>query len=191
MYGLQKLFKKTDTNNKRAAAAELPGLGSAQSTKPLDAETGKTTGLNTTVAQESFAALEEKQMLIGPLMTPNKLIKRLDDNGEEYYVYFDEETIEKLAYRFMEDKLVDSVNIEHNNEHRPDDVFLAETWLVSDPKKDKSSTYGYEPKKGQWFGIYKVNDKAIWDEYIKTGKVKGFSVEGYFSEMLDTYSKNK
>jgi hypothetical protein len=43
----------------------------------------------------------------------------------------------------MEDKLTDSVNIEHNNNYRPDDVFLAETWLVKDPDKDKSRAFGY------------------------------------------------
>lgn len=183
-----KLFKKTDTENKRATAAELPGLGSAQSTKPLDAETGKTTGLNTTVAQESFAALDEKQMLVGPLMIPNKLIMRRDEEGNEYYVYFDKDTVQKLAYKFMEEKLVDSVNIEHNNNYRPDDVFLAETWLVENENNDKSRAFGMEFPVGTWMGIYKVNNKDIWDEYIKTGKVKGFSVEGYFAEKLDQYA---
>ena len=186
-----KLFKRDDTNNKKAAASQIPGLGSSQSTKPLDAETGKTTGLNTTVAQETFSALEEKQMLVGPLMKANKLIKRMDDEGEEYYVYFDADTIEKLAYRFMEDKLTDSVNIEHNNDDRPDGITLVESWLVKDPNKDKSTFYGYEPGEGDWYGIYKVNDDALWNDYVKTGKVKGFSIEGYFAEKLDSYGKNR
>ena len=186
-----KLFKKNDTENKRAVAADLPGLGSALSTKPIDANTGKTTGLNTTVAQESFSALDEKQMLVGPLMKANKLIKRMDDNGEEYWVYFDADTIEKLAYRFMSDKLTDSVNIEHNNDDRPDGITLVESWLVKDPKKDKSTFYGYEPGEGDWYGIYKVNDDALWNDYVKTGKVKGFSIEGYFSEKLDSYRKKQ
>jgi len=186
-----KLFRRDDTKNKRAAAAELPGLGSAQSTKPIDSSTGKTTGLNTTVKEESFAALDEKQMLIGPLMVPNKLILRRDESGDPYYVYFDKDTIEKLAYRFMEEKLTDSVNIEHNNNYRPDDVFLAETWLIEDPEKDKSRAFGMEFDKGTWMGIYKVNNKDIWNEYIKTGKVKGFSVEGYFAEKLDQYASTQ
>ena len=186
-----KLFKKTDTNNKRAAAAELPGLGSALSTKPINSSTGKTTGLETTVAQESFAALDEKQMLVGPLMIPNKLIMRRDEEGEEYFVYFDKDTVQKLAYKFMEEKLNDSVNIEHDNSYRPDDVFLAETWLIENEDKDKSRAFGMDFPVGTWMGIYKVNNKAIWDEYIKTGKVKGFSVEGYFAEKLDQYAVTK
>ena len=184
------LYRKTNTKNKRPSA-NAPGLGSSLSTKPLDAETGKTTGLETTVAQESFSALDEKQMLVGPLMKANKLIKRMDDNGDEYYVYFDADTIEKLAYRFMEDKLTDSVNIEHNNDDRPDGISLVESWLVKDPKKDKSTYYGYEPGEGDWYGIYKVNDDVLWNDYVKTGKVKGFSIEGYFAEKLDSYNKKK
>ena len=183
------LYRKTNTKNKRPSAI-AQGLGSSQSTTPLDPETGKSTGLNTTVAQESFSALDEKQMLVGPLMKANKLIKRVDDNGDEYYVYFDADTIEKLAYRFMTDKLTDSVNIEHNNDDRPDGITLVESWLVNDPEKDKSLFYGYKPSEGDWFGIYKVNDKKLWDDYIKSGRVRGFSIEGYFAEKLDTYRKN-
>jgi hypothetical protein len=131
--------------------------------------------------KDLFAALKEKQMLMGPLMTPSKLIPRKDEEtGEEYKVYFTKETIEKIAYKMMEDKLLDAVNIEHDGARRVDDVYLVETWIVKDPEKDKSLLYGFKPVEGQWFGIYKVKDGRVWNEYVKTGKVKGFSVEGYF-----------
>lgn len=133
------------------------------------------------VVKDVFAALKDKQMLIGPLMTPGKLIPRLDEEtGEEYQVFFTKETIQKIAYKMMQDKLVDSVNIEHDNEQRVDDVYLVETWIVLDPERDKSLVYGFQPIEGQWYGIYKINNKTVWEEYVKTGKVKGFSVEGYF-----------
>ena len=132
------------------------------------------------VEKVSFAALDEKQMLIGPLMTPNKLIKRLDDNGDEYFVYFTEDTIKKISYKMMKDKIIDRVNIEHNSAEMVDDAYLVESWLVEDPATDKATKYGFAPVKGQWFGIYKIDNKKIWDEYVKSGKVKGFSVEGFF-----------
>ena len=91
----------------------------------------------------------------------------------------------------MEDKLTDSVNIEHIDSDRPDDITLVESWLVKDPNKDKSTYYGYEPSEGDWYGIYKVNNDELWDEYIKSGKVKGFSIQGYFTEKLDSYNKKK
>ena len=123
-------------------------------------------------------------MLVGPLMTPNKLIPRLDDNGDKYYVYFTEDTIKKLSYKMMKDKMIDSVNIEHNSSNKVNDAYMVETWLVEDPETDKSRKYGFEPVKGQWFGIYKIDNKKVWDEYIKAGKVKGFSIEGFFENHM-------
>ena len=31
----------------------------------------------------------------------------------------------------------------------------------------------------------KVEDDTIWNDYVKTGKVKGFSLEGYFADKLE------
>lgn len=172
------LFRKKDSSpeNRRPIA---------QSGRIFDATTVNNPVLNTQGKKASFAAqLAEKQMLMGPLMTPNKLIPRINEEGEEYYVYFTEDTVEKLAYKMMEDKLVDSVNIEHDGDQKVNEVYLVETWLVKDVNSDKSRLYGYEPIKGQWFGIYKVKNKSVWDEYVKTGKVKGFSVEGYFAQKI-------
>lgn len=131
--------------------------------------------------KHNFAAeLAEKQMLIGPLMVANKLIPRVDENGEEYKVFFSKDTIEKIAYKMMKDGLADSVNIEHDGANKVDDVYLVETWLVKDPQHDKSTLYGFSPNVGDWYGIYKVGNGRVWNEYIKSGKVKGFSLEGYF-----------
>ena len=125
---------------------------------------------------------EDKMLLAGPLMVADKLIPRLDEEGNKYYVFFDAEAIQKLSYKLMKNKLIDSINIEHDADRQVDDISLVETWLVEDPEKDKSATYGYELSKGSWFGVYKVNNKEIWDNYVKTGKVKGFSVEGLFAD---------
>ena len=160
----------------------------AISNRILDATTINPPITQGTIPQ-GFAALDEKQMLVGPLMVPNKLIIRKDEEGNPYYVYFTEETIKKLAYKMMKDKLIDSVNIEHNSADKVEDAYLVETWLVEDPKTDKSRKYGFEPVKGQWMGMYKIDNKKIWDEYVKTGKVKGFSVEGFFEQYAMSKTK--
>jgi hypothetical protein len=67
-----------------------------------------------------------------------------------------------------------------------DDVYLVETWIVKDPEHDKATLYGFSPVLGEWYGIYKVGNGRIWNEYVKTGKVKGFSVEGFFYNNLLT-----
>jgi hypothetical protein len=123
-------------------------------------------------------------MLIGPAMIPNKLISRKDEEGNPYYVYFTEDAIKRIAYKMMADKVIDKVNIEHDGEKFVDGAYLVESWIVEDPAKDKSLLYGFSPVKGQWMTMYKIENKNIWDDYVKTGKVKGFSIEGFLSEKL-------
>mgnify|MGYP003668543998 FL=1 len=139
------------------------------------------------LAKTQFAALNEKMMLMGPLMVPNKLIIRVDDFGEEYYVYFTADTIKKISYKMMKDKMIDRVNIEHDNNDSVDDAYLVESWIIEDEMNDKSRKYGFDLPVGSWMGTYKIDNQRIWDEYIKTGKVKGFSVEGFF----ESYAMSK
>lgn len=130
--------------------------------------------------------LQDKQMLVGPLMTPNKLMDRIDETtGEPYQAYFTADTIKNIAYKMMKNKFMDNINIEHDENSMVDDVYLVETWLVEDPQTDKSTLYGFSPIEGQWFGMYKVDNTETWTDYVKTGLVKGFSVEGYFQQKFN------
>ena len=132
-----------------------------------------------------FSAVKgEEMMLAGPLMIPEQLIPRINEEGEKYYVFFDAEGIQKMSYKLMKNKYLDSINIEHDSNQKVDNINLVESWLIEDPEKDKSSLYGFNLPKGTWMAKYKVDNKKIWDEYIKTGLVKGFSVEGIFSDKL-------
>jgi len=135
---------------------------------------------------ESFSKYSGEQRLIaGPLMVPDKLIYRMDDFGQDYYVYFSDDTIKQIAYKYQIEKRQDTTNIEHDEEQTYNDVVLVETWLVTDPSIDKSKALmGKEYPKGTWMGIMKVNNEQIWTDYVKTGLVRGFSVEGYFADKL-------
>ena len=138
-------------------------------------------GIGTQFSKEEFA---DQQMLVGPAMVPDKLIYRIDMDGE-YYVYFPKEAIKKIAYKYMENQYTDSANIEHNSNDPLKDIFVVESWIVTDPKRDKSVVYtGQEYPEGTWMVAMKVKNKQVWDEYVKTGKVKGFSVEGFFIDQL-------
>ena len=138
--------------------------------------------IGTSFSKQEF---KDQQIVAGPFMIPNKLIYRNDENGE-YYVYFSDETIKKIAYKYMQNKYTDSTNLEHVSELALDDVFVVESWLVEDPKRDKSLIYsgGEEYPKGTWYGLMKVKNKGVWDNYVKSGLVKGFSVEGFFIDEL-------
>ncbi len=125
-------------------------------------------------------ANEDKRMIAGPFMIPDLKIFRRDQNtGEEFNVYFTKDTIEKIVKKFFKEKRVLNVNEEHTNKIAP--AYVMESWIVEDPEKDKSNTFGFTLPKGTWFGVMHVEDESYWNEFIKTGKVKGFSVEGLMS----------
>ena len=62
---------------------------------------------------------------------------------------------------------------------------LVESWIVEDEVQDKSRKYGLNVPVGTWMGAVKVNNEEIWQEYVKTNKVKGFSIEGYFADKME------
>jgi len=62
---------------------------------------------------------------------------------------------------------------------------LVESWIVEDKVHDKSVKYGMDLPLGTWVGSVKVNNDKIWNEFVKTGKVKGFSIEGYFADKME------
>jgi len=182
-YWAEKFYKRDSSIStaKRALANSNRILDGTTLNNAVIQKTGKVDSVPG-LAKTSFAALDEKQMLVGPLMVPNKLIPRIDEDGNEYYVYFTADTIKKLSYKMMKDKLIDSVNIEHDNSDKVDDAFLVETWLIEDDKTDKSRKYGFDLPNGTWMGMYKIDNTRIWEDYVKTGLVKGFSVEGFFEQ---------
>jgi len=62
---------------------------------------------------------------------------------------------------------------------------LVESWIVEDEVQDKSRKYGLNVPVGTWMGAVKVNNEEIWNEYVRTNKVKGFSIEGYFADKME------
>ena len=130
-------------------------------------------------AKFSFSFQEDQQMVVGPLMIPDKLILRLDDNNDPYYVYFTADTIKTIAEKVMKENKMHELNLEHNPEDKVNG-YMVSTWLVEDPLKDKQQVYGFNYPKGSWLGQYKIEDKEVWKK-VKSGNLTGFSVEGFFA----------
>lgn len=123
----------------------------------------------------------EKHIITGPFMIPDKKIYRYDPvTNEEYDVWFSKDTVRKIAEQYMIKKKQSSTNIEH--EFPIDDVTIVEAWIVEDPEIDKAKYLGYSVSDGTWFGSMKVNNDEVWEDVVKKGKVKGFSIEGSFVE---------
>ena len=138
------------------------------------------------MSKQEFSVDDEKRMVYSPLMIPNILIPRIDeDTNEKYFVKFTPSVIEKIQNLYMIEKRLDQTNYEHTDK-KIESVVMVESWLVSGAS-DKAYQLGFSREDlpdGTWMGGFKVLDTEegnnIWNNYIKTGKVKGFSVEGNF-----------
>ena len=145
--------------------------------------------------QEDFIALSkqdkvqladvdtDKRILMGAALIPNKNIYRQDSEEEEgYYIYFSEATVKKASELFLIEGNQNKSTLEHQAELSG--LSVVESWIVEDEVHDKSRKYGLEMPVGTWMVSMKVNNESVWQDYVKTGAVKGFSIEGYFSEAI-------
>ena len=126
---------------------------------------------------------KEKKILMGALLIPNKPIFRNSDDQDDYYIYFSKDTVEKASQLYLKNGNQNNATLEH--QHSLNGLTLVESWLVVDEKFDKSRKYGMNVPVGTWMGSVKVNNDEVWNDYVKTGKVKGFSIEGYFADKMD------
>lgn len=125
---------------------------------------------------------DEKRIVVGAAMVPNKMIHRYDALGNMYYVFFSKKTIERMAQKFLRQKRTDETSVEHDGiKLGSDKVWITESWISEDPEKDKSAAYGFNLPAGTWFVSMKVEDNDVW-KMIKEKQLTGFSVEGLFAE---------
>lgn len=126
---------------------------------------------------------DERHICYGPALIPNKDIYR--NNGEqEFYINFTEESIVKMSQDFMKEYRQKEVTLDHESD--ADEVYIAESWLVEDPYKDKANALGFNVPKNTWMIGMKVNNIEVWDR-VKAGELKGFSVESMIS--LEEFGK--
>ena len=125
---------------------------------------------------------KEKKILMGALLIPNKPIYRNGSEGD-YYIYFSKETIVKASQMFLQNGKQSNSTLEHSK--ALNGLTLVESWLVEDDVMDKSRKYGLDVPVGTWMGSVKVNNDDVWNEYVKTNKVRGFSIEGFFADRME------
>lgn len=124
---------------------------------------------------------KERQILMGALLVPDKLIFRRDEKtGEEYYIHFRKETVRKCLALMMKRGKLNNTTEEHNIDLQGNTV--VEAWIKEDMEKDKSALYGLEDPVGSLMISLHVPDKKKYNEYKKKGMA--FSLEGYFTDSL-------
>ena len=132
---------------------------------------------------------EEKRMLISPALIPNKQIFRYDPQTDsDYYVYFSKETVAQAAALYLKHNNHHKATYEHQD--RISGVLTVESW-IKEGEQDKSNLYGFKGLPlGTWFVKMSVQNDELWSK-IKSGEVKGLSIEGYFIDRMETMSKKE
>lgn len=131
-------------------------------------------------------ASDEKHMLYGAVLVPDKPIYRISEDGEEYYLQFTAESIEKMSQDFMKEYRQHNMTLNH--EEDATEVYVVESWIKEDLYKDKSVALGLNEQLpvGTWFIGTKINNVETWEK-VKNGELKGFSVESMIQ--LEDFSK--
>lgn len=125
---------------------------------------------------------KEKRLLMGALLIPQKPIYR-KSGKEEYYIFFSRKTVERASQMYLQNGNQSQSTLEHDKQLKG--LTLVESWIVEDKEKDKTALYGLDVPVGTWMGSVKVDNDEVWNDYVKSGKVKGFSIEGYFADKLE------
>jgi hypothetical protein len=123
----------------------------------------------------------EKRILMGAALIPDKQIFRRNEK-EEYYIFFSKDTVRQASELFLMNSNQNNATYEHDQKLKG--LSVVESWIIEDSKTDKSRLYNFNLPVGTWMISMKVNNDDVWKD-VKDGKVKGFSIEGYFADKLE------
>jgi len=124
---------------------------------------------------------EDKRVLLGAALIPNKPIYR-KSGEDEYYIYFSQDTVRKASELFFINGNQNKATLEHQMDITG--LSVVESWII-EGEQDKSKMYGMDLPVGTWMVSMKVHNDEIWENYVKNGKVKGFSIEGFFVDKVE------
>ena len=133
---------------------------------------------------------EEKRIVFGALMIPDLQIYRRNQDGYEFNVVFSKDTIYQIRERFMREKRTAETNAQHIASIAFDDVYMVETFIKDSQRGVMPPEQFQDLPDGTWFGAFKVDNDQVWNDFVKTGLFKGFSVEGNFKQILITENMN-
>jgi len=128
----------------------------------------------------AFAIQSESEHIItGPLMIPQQLIYRNSEQFGEHYVKFSVDTIKQIAIKFSKKGYQKNVNLMHEADMQVEGVTMFESFISDSKRGIKPMEAFKDLPDGTWFGSFYVENMKVW-ELVKSGEVKGFSVEGMF-----------
>lgn len=136
--------------------------------------------------QFQFSSDSDRRLVMGALMVADMpiyrkgLIPGTSEEGE-FYVVFDKQTIYDIVQKFFRNGYTSNFNIQHDPNKRTNGVYMIESFIV-DPSRGVAPPAAFQGiSDGSWIATVKVDDEEMWNDFIKTGKLRAFSVEGIFS----------
>lgn len=121
---------------------------------------------------------EERHIITGIALLADTPIYRIAPDRTEYYVRFTKDCIRQLVEKYFKFGLTNSVNIEHKDNQFVDGVTMLESYIIDKERGICPNEFASAPD-GSWVVSYKVSNLDVWSK-IKSGEVKGFSVQGLF-----------
>lgn len=119
---------------------------------------------------------KEKQILTGVVLMPDQLIYRREGDYE-YNIVFEKDVIELLSQDFLRRGFIKNSKYNHEGKWL-EGISVVESWVTADTQLDKANALGFDVPVGTWLVSMKLSDE-LWKEYVKTGKVTGFSIDAF------------
>lgn len=145
-----------------------------------------------TDSKQSFSVSDEKMELLGVAMIPDKLIDRIDENGNVYQVWFSKDTIREIAQHFFKSGYQHQINLQHTDTMV--DAVVFQSYIVDYDKGIYPPKGIGEVNDGTWIVGMKIenngNGNIVWNA-VKNEVFNGFSIEGYFIDQLTKNFDNK
>lgn len=138
---------------------------------------------------------EEKRLITGPVLIPNKKILRFNkQTNQEFNLVFGEKEIRLFSQDFIKNGYQHNSTIGHDENAAIQDLTFVETWIVEDTNNDKANALGFKNLPvGTWMASAYVENNDTWN-LIKSKKVKGFSIDSILSTQkieMNITKKNK
>lgn len=136
----------------------------------------------------------EKHEIVSPILIPNQLILRVDENGQKYYNRWSKEVIEEIATYYFLNQFQNNFTIQHSwftgDMEEEDytksfipDVYMLRMWIIDDETRDEAnSKYGYHLPNGTLMVHLKVHNRKLWQR-IKSGELRGLSIEAFVPQV--------
>lgn len=120
---------------------------------------------------------DEKRLILGPVMIADLPIYRRNEEMGEYYIVYTADTIKKMAQKYLSEGFQNKISVVHNGELL-EGIEMTQ-WFIKDSANGINPSSFSDLSDGTLFCEFHVLNDEVW-EFIKSGELLGFSLEGIF-----------